>query len=121
MINKVVYNVLSVIILAVVIYLCIINWHNAATSQFCTDFNGNIIITHTYIVVITAYILGKISGIACSLSFGGRYREQLEFYARKNEKLAQQNEIDTDDKEALQRKIAALEIALDNALKNKNN
>ena len=50
---------------------------------------------------------------------GQRYKDQIEFYARKNEKLSQQNEIDTDDKEALQRKIATLEIALENALKNK--
>ena len=59
--------------------------------------------------------------MACTIGLGTKYREQLEFFARRSEKLAQQNEIDTDDKEALQRKIATLEIALQNALKNKSN
>ena len=65
------------------------------------------------------WLLGTFCGFVYAFVLGMRYRDQIEFYARKTEKLSQQNEIDSDDKEALQRKIASLEIALDQALKNK--
>ncbi len=120
MINKIILNAISVIILAILAYICCINWHFKTASQFSMNIDGNIFIINTWLFVLITYITGKISGILCSLNIGLKYREQLEFYARKTEKLSQQSEIDTDDKEALQRKIASLEIALDNALKNKN-
>lgn len=119
MINKVFFNIVFAIIFACVVYLCVTNVKAEATCQFCADLSGNMAIVGTFAVILGCYFVGVISGMAASFGISGKYKEQLEFYARKSEKLAQQNEIDTDDKEALQRKIATLEIALQNALKNK--
>ena len=84
-----------------------------------TDTSGYLVVS-TFVVILISYLIGVFSGFVYSFVLGQRYKDQIEFYARKNEKLSQQNEIDTDDKEALQRKIATLEIALNNALKNKD-
>lgn len=119
MINKIFFNIVFVIILACVVYLCFSNIKAETTCQFCADLSGNMAIVGTFVVVLCCYFAGIISGIVAAFGISGKYKEQLEFYARKSEKLAQQNEIDSDDKEALQRKIATLEIALQNALKNK--
>ncbi len=121
MINKIVLHTVTLIFLAIIVYICFINWHSEATSQFVVRNDGSLIIVNTWLLLLITYIFGKVSGILCSLNIGVKYREQLEFFVRKTEKLSQQNEIDTDDKEALQRKIASLEIALDKALKNKSN
>ena len=110
---------IETIFFVMVILVAIANYKAHTTSQLAVSFDGSFILVNTLLVVILAYIAGLFSGCVYSLVLGTRYKDQIEFYARKNEKLSQQNEIDTDDKEVLQRKIATLEIALDNALKNK--
>ncbi len=117
--SKIILAVIDTILFAVILYLMLINFNAKTTSQLAVGLDGNYIILSTFLVIILVYCLGALSGFVYSLVLGARYRDQIEFYARKTEKLSQQNEIDTDDKEALQRKIASLEIALDNALKNK--
>ena len=92
---------------------------NATTSGFTVTLdNSGYVVVSTFAVILVSYVVGTFSGFVYSIALGKRYKDQIEFYARKNEKLAVQNEIDTDDKEALQRKIASLEIALETALKN---
>ncbi len=103
----------------IILYVLLVNYKSGTTSQFSIHFNGTAVVVSTFFIVLTAYAFGIFSGFVYSMVLGLRYKDQIEFYARKNEKLSQQNEIDTDDKEALQRKIASLEIALNNALKNK--
>ena len=107
------------ILFAIIIIAALMNFNAKTTSQFAASFDGTYVIISTFCIIITAYLFGLFSGFVYSIVLGNRYKDQIEFYARKNEKLSQQNEIDTDDKEVLQRKIATLEIALDNALKNK--
>lgn len=108
-------SILFIIILAAIVF----NYKANTTSNVAVSINGTVVILSTFFVIIGVYIIGIFSGIVYSFVLGARYKDQIEFYARKAEKLSQQNEIDTDDKEALQRKIATLEIALNNALKNK--
>lgn len=109
---------LQLVIFSIVIYVFYVNMSNMSDISFVK--NAQTVAVSTSIAVITAYFTGLITGIMQSIVNKSVYRNQIEFYARKNEKLSQQNEIDTDDKEALERKIATLEIALQNALKNKN-
>lgn len=116
--NIILTSIEAVLFLAI-LYVMIVNYKINTTSQLSIDMNGTIVILSTFFVILSAYLFGVLSGFVYSFVLGSRYKDQIEFYARKNEKLSQQNEIDTDDKEALQRKIATLEIALDNALKNK--
>ncbi len=112
-------TIIDTIFFALIIIIAFVNYNAHTTSQLSVSFDGTYIIVSTLFVIIASYLFGLFSGFMYSVVLGGRYKDQIEFYARKNEKLSQQNEIDTDDKEVLQRKIATLEIALDNALKNK--
>ena len=111
---------IETILFIIILYVLVVNYKLAATSQLGISFDGATVVLSTFFVILAAYSFGVFSGFVYSMVLGARYKDQIEFYARKNEKLAQQNEIDTDDKEALQRKIASLEIALNNALKNKD-
>ena len=119
--NKVILTIFETILFCGLLYFLIVNYMSKTTAGFAvtTDNTGFIVIS-TFVVVLISYFVGVFSGFVYSFVLGQRYKDQIEFYARKNERLAVQNEIDTDDKEALQRKIATLEIALNNALKNKD-
>ena len=112
-------TIIETILFAVIILAALVNYKTNTTAQFAVDFKGTIVILSTFFVIIGSYLFGLFSGFVYSLVLGTRYKDKIEFYARKNEKLSQQSEIDTDDKEVLQRKIATLEIALENALKSK--
>ncbi len=114
------FTFIDTILFLVILYVLIVNYKLNTTSQLSISFDGTVVILSTFFVILAVYLFGAFSGFVYSAVLGLRYKDQIEFYARKTEKLSQQNEIDTDDKEALQRKIATLEIALDNALKNKN-
>ena len=118
--NKIVLMVFETLFFAVLLYFLIANYMNKTTSGFTVtlDSSGYVVLS-TFAVILVSYLIGAFSGFVYSFVLGQRYKDQIEFYARKNEKLAVQNEIDADDREALQRKIASLEIALNNALNNK--
>ncbi len=107
------------ILFAILLFFAAVNQEYGTVSQFVFNLKGNVVQISTMYLILAFYVFGIFTGLVYSVIVASRYKAQLEFYARKNEKLSQQNEIDSDDREALQRKIASLEIALDNALKNK--
>ncbi len=117
--NKMVLVIFETILFTLVLFALATNIQAKTTSLFAISFDGETVVLSTFFVLLIAYFVGIFSGFVYSVVLGQRYKDQIEFYARKNEKLSVQNEIDTDDKEALQRKIATLEIALENALKSK--
>lgn len=110
---------LETIFFVIMLYFLVANYKANTASQFAAALSGDYVAISTSTVILIMWFLGVFSGFVYAITLSNRYRDQIEFYARKTEKLSQQNEIDSDDKEALQRKIASLEIALDNALKNK--
>ncbi|MBQ4122772.1 hypothetical protein IJD44_03495 [bacterium] len=110
---------LETVCFVIMLYFLVSNFNAKTSSQFAASFTGDYVSISTTTVILIMWFLGVFSGFVYAITLSKRYRDQIEFYARKTEKLSQQNEIDSDDKEALQRKIASLEIALDNALKNK--
>lgn len=118
--KKLFLTILETILFCGLLYFIIVNYLQKTTAGITVsnDSSGYIVVS-TFVVILLSYLIGVFTGFVYSVVLGQRYKDQIEFYARKNEKLSQQNEIDTDDKEALQRKIATLEIALNNALKNK--
>ena len=117
--SKVFFRLIEVILFLGVIYFAIINYFAKTTSLFNVSLSeGSTVELSTFCVILVVYFIGCLSGFVNSLSVDKKYKDQIAFYARRTEKLSQQNEIDTDDKEALQRKIASLEIALNNALQN---
>lgn len=117
--NKVILSIFETMFFTLVLVLMIMNYSANSTAQLAISFDGKIVVLSTFFIILFTYLIGIFSGFVYSVVLGMRYKDQIEFYARKNEKLSQQSEIDSDDKEALQRKIATLEIALNNALKNK--
>ena len=117
--KKIILISIETILFLGVLFLLITNFNAQTTSQLSISLDTNYIVLSTFFLILLFYFIGAFSGFVYSVVLGERYRDQIEFYARKTEKLSQQNEIDSDDKEALQRKIASLEIALENALKNK--
>lgn len=118
--KRIFLSLIESILFCIILFLAYINYKTNTTSQMSISLDGTIVILNTFFVIIGIYVFGIFSGFVYSFVLGQRYKDQIEFYARKNEKLSQQNEIDSDDKEALQRKIATLEIALENALKKKD-
>lgn len=117
--SKIILISLETILFTIFLYILFANEKAHTTSQLAITFDGGYIMLNTIFVLLLIFVFGVFAGFVYSFILGARYKDQIEFYARKTEKLSQQNEIDSDDKEALQRKIASLEIALDNALKNK--
>lgn len=117
--NKKIFFIVSETILFVgFVYLLIVNYVENTKSGLNISFGSDgFVELNTFFVILAIYLIGVVSGYVCTCSHGQKYKDLVEFYARKNEKLSQQYEIDSDDKEALQRKIASLEIALKNALK----
>lgn len=117
--KKYIFMTIETLLFVLLTFSVILNYKAGTSAQFAVSFDGKIVLISTFTVVIVSYFIGILSGIAYAAVLGDKYKDKIEFYSRKNEKLSQQNEIDSDDKEALQRKIATLEIALENALKNK--
>lgn len=75
----------------------------------------------TYIAIIVISILAGILGYSCAaIRLEKKYKEMSCLYSKKADELSIQNEINSDDKQTLQRKIETLEIALEQALKNQN-
>ena len=119
--NKFFLMILESILFCGLFYFFVMNINSKTTSGISISLQNSLYVdVYTFLVILIPYMIGVFSGLVYSGILGKKYKDQIEFYARKNEKLAVQNEIDTDDKEALQRKIASLEIALENALKNQN-
>lgn len=119
--NKIFFGFINLILLFAFLYIAGVNFFAKTTSIFTLTLDkDSYSVISTFVLISVSFGIGAFAGILYSFGLWQRLREQLEFYARKNEKLSQQNEIDTDDKETLQRKIATLEIALENALKKGN-
>ena len=117
--SKFIFIAIETVLFILLVYLLYVNYDVKTTSEFAVALKDGTVKLSTFFIILGIYFFGVFSGFVYSMVLGSRYKDQIEFYARKTEKLSVQNEIDTDEREALQRKIASLEIALDNALKNK--
>ncbi|MCD7879932.1 MAG: hypothetical protein LUG16_08375, partial [Candidatus Gastranaerophilales bacterium] len=102
-----------------IMYVLIANYINQTSVQLAVSIDGKTVVLSTFFVVFFSYIIGIFSGVIYSGIRNIKFAKQIDMYAKRTEKLSLQSEADSDDKEVLKRKIAALEIALDNALKNK--
>ncbi len=116
---KIFISIIESIIFLGLIYGLYVNWKVQTICGVSIGLEGHDKVFATSLVILGCFLVGLISGSLFSVFAGNKYKDQLEFYARRSEKLSQQNEIEVDDKEALQRKIASLEIALEKALNSK--
>ena len=117
-ISKYTVIICQIIIFALLMYFAALNAGNTAIFKYAA--NTRSLAGNTALVILASYFFGLLSGIVHTLINKNFYRSQIDFYSRKNEKLSQQREIETDTRQVLERKIAALETALNNVLKDKD-
>ena len=117
---KYIIGFIEAVIFIGLMYGLYVNWKSQTICGVSIGFEGyNNLVFPTILVIFGCFAVGLFSGLLLLSILKQNYRDKIEFYARRSEKLSQQNEIEVDDKEALQRKIASLEIALEKALNSK--
>ena len=105
--KRIFLSLIESILFCIILFLAYINYKTNTTAQMSISLDGTIVILNTFFVIIAIYIFGIFSGFVYSFVLGQRYKDQIEFYARKNEKLSQQNEKDTEDNFRRSRKTGA--------------
>ena len=117
---KIFLGMIETVIIAGLIYLLIVNYQAQTISGVSIGIEGYTNLVFSTLFVITGcFIAGWLAGVTFGIFPALKYKQQINAYAKRSEKLSQQKEIDADDKEALKRKIASLEIALEKALNSK--
>lgn len=116
--KRTIYIIMQIIIFIAILYFVYINIDNVSQLSYSQD--SPVIKMSSALMIITSYFIGIIVATINAYGIKHGYKKQVEFYARKNEKLVEQNEIDNDNKEMLELKIASLELALKNAVKYRN-
>lgn len=102
------------------IYLCWVNYNANTTMEINLGLkNYASINTKTYIVILATWFVGLLSGTVSSSKTIEKYKDMIRSYSKRTDELSMQNESDYDEKEAMKRKITALEIALEKALNDK--
>ncbi len=111
--------ILEMILLAILAYIIIKTNTVKEVVSIPIPFLDTVYSLKFSIIVVVAYFIGLIAGLLHSVVSTNKYKNQLKQYEKRNEKLALKSETDTDDIEALKRKINSLEIALQNSINNK--
>ena len=100
------------------IYLCWVNYQAKTITGISLGLDGYTNLVYgTFLVLIVAWFVGLLSGTVSSLKTIDKYKEMIRSYSKKTNEMSMQSESDYDEKEAMKRKITALEIALQKALK----
>lgn len=102
------------------IYLCWVNYQAKTITGISLGVEGYTNMVYgTYIVLIGAYFIGLLSGVVSSSKTIEQYKDIIRSYSKRANEMSIQSESDNDEKEAMKRKITALEIALEKALNDK--
>ncbi len=108
------------ILFCALIYVCWVNYNAKTITDINLGVQGyNGLEIKTFIVLITTWFIGLLSGTVSSLKTIDGYKDTIRSYAKRANEMSIQNESDYDEKEAMKRKITALEIALEKALNDK--
>lgn len=100
-----------------IVYFGYVNLHNSAIVM-CPFQNENIEIPLTHIIFLL-FTAGALAGFMfAAFNYAGKM-EAFNAYKRKFEKMSVQSDCDDTKVKALEAKIQTLEVALENALKNK--
>lgn len=122
---KVVVNTLVIlIIILVIIFMLIAAWQNY-TAGFLSElkipfFLKDPVTTTTTAIMLLSFVLGGLIGAVYVIKVNNDCDEAIKFYKKKLNRITQNSDSDTALIDSLQRKISTLEIALENALKDKN-
>lgn len=115
--NNITAKTIQIILLLAIFYFAFTNTGSVLSIKYY--YNADAIQLSATNFILFVYLLGLITGSLKVILAKNEYKNRMKFYEQKNEQLSQNNEINTDEKAALERKISALEIALKNAINNK--
>ena len=100
------------------IYLSWVNYQAKTITGISLGLDGYTNLVYgTFLVLIVTWFVGLLSGTVSSLKTIDKYKEMIRSYSKKTNEMSMQSESDYDEKESMKRKITALEIALQKALK----
>lgn len=100
------------------VYLCWVNYKAETITGISLGIDGYTNLVYgTFLVIIVAWFIGLLSGTVSSLKTIENYKDIIRSYSKRANEMSLQSESDYDEKEAMKRKITALEIALEKALK----
>lgn len=100
-----------------------------AIQNYRADFITNIIVpiffndpvkTRVAAIILLSYVLGGFTGVLYVMKINTECDEAIDYYKRKILQISKNADSDSSLIDSLQRKISSLEIALENALKDKN-
>jgi hypothetical protein len=101
-----------------------------AIQNYRADFITNIIVpvffndpvtTRVAAIILLSYVLGGFTGVIYVMKVNAECDQAIDYYKRKIQQISSNTDADSSLIDSLQRKISSLEIALENALKDKNN
>lgn len=117
---KIVYILVSIVLVAIAIFLMFLNAHTALDFAFFIS-NGAKVVYNILAakIVFVIFILGAIAGICGTIAYYIPIEKKLKEYQRKLEKTSVQSDEESSKVSVLQAKIDTLEKALQSALGNK--
>lgn len=113
---KIIFNILSAILVIAVIFLSTLNTQTVFNLAFWkgnTDIFYNVILAKLILII---FLLGLLAGIFWSASFYIQVQKKLKEYQKKLEKTSVQSTEDSSKVSVLEEKIKVLEKALQTAL-----
>ena len=123
--NRVVVNSLvALIIICIMLFMVITAWQNYSAGFLCELIVPLLykepIMTTTAAIMLLSFVLGGFIGAVYVVKINKDCDYMIDFYKNKINRIAQNSDNDSALIDSLQRKISSLEIALQNALKDKN-
>ncbi len=124
--NKLIMNILvAIVIIGIILFVVITSWQNYS-SGFLSEiqlpfFLKEPVTTTTAAIILLSFVLGGLVGAVYVIKINNDCDDAIKFYKKKLNRITQNSDSDTALIDSLQRKISTLEIALENALRDKNN
>ena len=118
---KLLIVIACVVIMVFVLIMAIINYRADILAQIRFPFMADPVTTRMAAIILLTYVLGGFTGTIYVMKVNIECDETIDYYRNKIAQLSKNNDGDSALIDSLQRKISSLEIALQNALKDKNN
>jgi len=118
---KLLIVIACVLIMLFVLIMAIINYRADILTQIRFPLMADPVTTRMAAIILLTYVLGGFTGTIYVMKVNIECDETIDYYRNKIAQLSKNNDGDSALIDSLQRKISSLEIALQNALKDKNN
>jgi Protein of unknown function (DUF1049). len=118
---KIVFYIISIVIVISVIFLAALNTQTVFNFTVWEAKGANAVIYHASLVqvILGAFVAGILAGVFWAVAFYTPIQAKLKEYQRKLEKTSVQSSEESSKVEVLEAKIATLEKALQAAIENK--